>query len=68
MLDVLGLSGSTTVPDEFITTTPGTTGQEKLENTIYMHTGIRGDSAQLLYLIAFMIRAFDYPWMSFVTE
>lgn len=67
-LGVPGLIGSTTVPDEFMTTAPGATAQEKLENTIYMHTGIRGESAQLWYLIGSMIKAFDSPWMSFVVE
>lgn len=67
-LSVPGLTGSTTVPDEFMTTAPGATEKEKLENTIYMHTGIRGESAQLWYLIGFMIKAFDSPWTSFVVE
>ncbi|XP_014550696.1 hypothetical protein COCVIDRAFT_31646 [Bipolaris victoriae FI3] len=67
-LGIPGLTGSTTVPDGFMSTIPGTAGNEKLENTNYMHTGIRGESAQLWYLIAFMVRAFDSPWISFVIE
>ncbi|KAJ6197806.1 hypothetical protein J3E72DRAFT_192606 [Bipolaris maydis] len=65
-LNLPGLIGSTTVPDGFISTAPGTTGNEKLQNTIYMYTGIRGESAQLWYLIGFMIGAFDLPCISFV--
>jgi hypothetical protein len=67
-LDMPGLTGSITVPDGFMSTAPGATGNEKLQNTIYMYTGIRGESAQLWYLIGFMIRAFDSPWISFVIE
>ncbi|KAF2711205.1 hypothetical protein K504DRAFT_466228 [Pleomassaria siparia CBS 279.74] len=66
-LSVPGLSvGPTTVPDAFIADVPGNTVQEKLENMIYMHTGIRGESEQLWYLIGCMIKAFDTPWTSFV--
>jgi hypothetical protein len=55
-LSVPGLTGSTTVPDEFMTTAPGATEQEKLGNTIYMHTGTRGESAQLWYLIGLTMK------------
>lgn len=44
---------------------PGETAEEKLEIEIYRHTGIRGDSEQLLYLAGVMIGAFGYPWTSF---
>jgi hypothetical protein len=60
------LSGSATVPDAFMTDVPGRTANEKLENEIYQHTGIRGESGKLLYLIGLMIGAFDCPWTSFV--
>lgn len=60
------IEGSATVPDAFLTDVPGKTAKEKLENEIYRHTGIRGESEQLLYLIGFMIGAFDCPWTSFV--
>lgn len=67
-LYIPGLTGSTTVPDGFMSTAPETTGNEKLQNTIYMYTGIRGESAQLWYLIGFMIKAFNSPCISFVIE
>jgi hypothetical protein len=62
---VPGLSRSATVPDAFMTDIPGRTAKEKLENEIYQHTSIRGESKQLLYLVGFMIGAFDCPWASF---
>jgi hypothetical protein len=65
-LNVSGLQGSATVSDSFITDVPGRTAEKKLENEIYRHTDIRGDSKQLLYLAGVMIGAFDCPWTSFV--
>ena len=65
-LSVPRLSGSATVPDAFMTDVPGRTANEKLENEIYQHTGIRGESEQLLYLIGYMIGAFDCLWTSFI--
>ena len=65
-LSVPGLRGSATVPDAFMTAVPGGTANEKLENEIYQHTGIRGESEQLLYLVGVMIGAFDCLWTSFV--
>lgn len=53
------LRASATVPDAFMTDVPGITANEKLENEIYQHTGIRGESDQLLYLIVTMIGGFD---------
>ena len=61
-----GLLGSTTIPDLFVTDVPGRTAKEKLEIEIYQHSGIRGDSEQLLYLAGVMIGAFGCPWTSFV--
>lgn len=66
MLSVPGLESSTTIPDAFMIAASGKTAQEKLENMIYMYTGIRGESEQLWYLMGFMIKAFDCPWTSFM--
>lgn len=60
------MSGSATVPGALLTDMPGRTANEKLEDEIYQHTGIRGGREQLLYLIGFMVGAFDSPWTSFV--
>lgn len=65
-LSVPGLIGETQIPEAFITDTPGRTANEKVENEIYIRTGIKGQSEQLLHLIGVMIRAFDYFWTSFV--
>jgi hypothetical protein len=54
-LSVPGLQGSATVPGPFLTDVPGRTAKEKLENEIYQHTGLRGDSEQLLYLTGVMM-------------
>ena len=56
------------MPDSFLSDVPGTTAKEKLENEVYQHTGVRGDSEQLLYLAGVMIGAFDCPWTSFVVN
>ena len=64
-LSVPRLSGSATIPEAFMTDVPGRTANEKLENEIYQHTGIKGRSEQLLYLIGFMIGAFDCLGTSF---
>jgi len=64
--DLPGLRGSATVPNLFMTDIPGETAKEKLENEIYQHTGLRGNSEQLLYLIGVLIGAFDCLWTSFV--
>lgn len=60
------LTGTTQIPGTFLTDTPGRTANEKLENEIYIHTGIKGQSEQLLYLIGVMIRAFETPRTAFV--
>ena len=65
-LSVTRLSESTTISDAFMTNVSERTINEKLENKIYQHTDIRGKSEQLLYLIKYMIEAFDYLWTSFV--
>jgi hypothetical protein len=65
-LDMPGFVGATAVPKPFLNSIPGVTVQEKLQNTICMHTGITGKSAQLRYLIGSMLRAFELPWISFV--
>lgn len=65
-LGVPGLQGSVTIPSSSMTDVPGRTAKEKLENEIYQHTGVKGDSEQLLYLAGIMIGAFDCPWTSFV--
>ena len=65
-LSVLGMRGSATISDAFMTAVPGRTANEKLENEIYQHTGIRGESEQLSCLVGVMIGAFDCLWASFV--
>ncbi|KAK7177457.1 hypothetical protein PSPO01_16495 [Paraphaeosphaeria sporulosa] len=67
-LGIPGLVGSTIVPATFPNGTPEATVQEELQNAIYLHTGIKGESAQLWYLIGSMIRAFELPWISFVIK
>lgn len=62
----LRLRGTTQIPGTFMTDAPGRTANKKLENEIYVHTGMRGRSEQLLYLIGVMIGAFDKLWMSSV--
>jgi hypothetical protein len=59
---VPGLTGSPILPDAFMTDVPGRTAREKLENEIYRHTGIRGESEQLLNLVGVMSGAFSGPW------
>jgi hypothetical protein len=61
-----GFVGWTAVPKPFLNSISGATVQEKLQKTIYMHTGITGKSTQLWYLIGSMLRAFELPWISFV--
>jgi hypothetical protein len=60
------IPGSVTIPESVMINTPGSTARQKLEYAIYQRTGLHGDSKQLLYLIGFMIGAFDCPWTSFV--
>ncbi len=66
LLSVPGFTGQAIVPHGFLADGIGTRVEEKLENEIYQHTGIRGQSEQLLYLIGSMTGAFDCPWTSFV--
>ncbi len=48
---VPGFSEQAEVPQEFLANGIGSGLEEKLENeTTYQHTGIRGQSEQLLYL------------------
>ncbi|MCJ1458364.1 hypothetical protein MMC28_008736 [Mycoblastus sanguinarius] len=65
-LNVPGFSGKAAVPQGFLADGMGRRVEEKIENEIYQHTGIRGQSEQLLYLIGFMSGAFDCPWTPFV--
>ena len=60
------LSGQAEIPSQFLRDVPGETAEEKLENEIYRHTGIRGKSEKLLYLVSCMTGAFDCPRTSFV--
>jgi hypothetical protein len=64
-LSLQHLAGSVTIPDTFMLNTPGKTAKKKLQFEIYQRTGVDGDSKQLLYLIGFMIGAFDCWWTSF---
>ena len=66
LFSVPRFTGHAIVPDGFLADGIGTRVEEKLENEIYQHTGIRGQSEQLLYLIGSMTGAFDCPWTSFV--
>lgn len=65
-LSVPGFTGQAAIPNGFLADGIGRRVEEKLENEVYQHTGIRGQSEQLLYLIGFMNGAFDCPWTSFV--
>jgi len=65
-LSVPGFTGRAEVPQGLLADGIGRTVEEKLENEIYQHTGIRGQNKQLLYLIGCMPGAFDCPWASFV--
>ena len=65
-LSVPIFTGQVAVPCGFLADRIGRGAEEKLENEVYQHTGIRGQSEQLLYLIGFMNGAFDCPWTSFV--
>lgn len=63
-LSVPTYPGLASVPNGFLTV-PGETAEKKLKNEIYQHTGIKGESEQLICLIGFMNGAFDCPWTSF---
>lgn len=65
-LSVPGFTGRAEVPHGLLADGIGRTVEEKLENEIYQHTGLRGQSKQLLYLTGCMTGAFDCPWTSFV--
>lgn len=65
-LSVPGFTGQAALPQGFLADGIGRRVEEKLENEVYQHTGIRGQSEQLLYLIGCMNGAFDCPWTSFV--
>lgn len=54
------LQGRTTIPGSFMTDAPGETADEKLEHEIYLRTGNRGDSTQLLCLKAAMIETWGH--------
>ncbi|PVI04183.1 hypothetical protein DM02DRAFT_693216 [Periconia macrospinosa] len=57
-LRVPGLQGLASIPDAFLTNTPGESTVQKLEYEIYANTGITGSSEQLLYLAVFIMGVF----------
>lgn len=58
-LSMPGFTGRAEVPYGLLADGIGDTVEEKLENEIYQHTGIKGQSMQLLCLIGCMTCAFD---------
>lgn len=61
--------GRAELPKGFLADGVGGTVEEKLENEIYQHTGIKGHSDQLVYLIGSLNGAIiGCPWTSAVVK